>query len=91
MRRNSDDDTLNWSGNGVLESVPRRITSSLAERVNRRGVARRADATRHHAGDHTMILPSVSSCVQGSGRRWRCLAHSSSPSAHAMAGTTGRG
>jgi hypothetical protein len=71
--------------------VARRLTPPLPEDMNRHGVARDADVTRHHAGDDEMILPSLESLVQGSRGRWRCMAHLSTLSSDAIVRTTRRG
>src|SRR5206468_10993529 len=65
-RRRSHDDKLNrsemecWRGRQAAH-IP------LAQDLSRRGVARHADVTRHHAGDTIMTIPFFPHRVQGLG------------------------
>jgi hypothetical protein len=72
-------------GDEVLERLPQRPTDPFPEEVSRRGVARRADATRHHAGGYTMTIPSFHHGVQGLGASRAVLRGMSPPERTATA------
>jgi Bifunctional DNA primase/polymerase, N-terminal len=72
-------------GYAVLERLPQRPTDPLPEEVSRRGIARHADVTRHHAGDDMMTIPSFPPFVQGLGESRDVLRGMSPPERTATA------
>src|SRR5919198_3354630 len=72
-------------GDAVLERLLQRLTCPSAEDLSRRGVARHADVTRHHAGGDSMTIPPFHHVVQGLGASREVLRRISPPERTATA------